>query len=344
MIVDKKQIAVVKKGISKFDFSRLDERCTNESQTRFALIEPILEILAYSRTDDMVTEVSAGFGEKNDRADIGLYVNNKNTSLKPEIVVECKKYGKKLTDKEASQLNNYYMNTPSAKLAILTNGMDWKFYTSDTSSKESTLHPIPFIEFSLAEIDDSVIEYLTMFKRDVIQFSFKEILEEAQEFYFLNKFGDAFFEELLNPSDEFIRSIFSRMGGQRMTDTSKSKIKGLINSKNLRDVTEQLTIEEQKRDGNAVITTADELKIYHAIKTILIQKKEIKSDRISYRDQKNSFLILVDDNQKKVICRLIISQNKSKIEINGNEFELDGLDSVVNLKNKLTESAMKFFS
>jgi len=343
MIVDKKQIAVVKKGISKFDFSRLDERCTNESQTRFTLIEPILEILAYSRTDDMVTEVSAGFGEKNDRADIGLYVNNKNTSLKPEIVVECKKYGKKLTDKEASQLNNYYMNTPSAKLAILTNGMDWKFYTSDTSSKESTLHPIPFIEFSLSEIDDSVIEYLTMFKRDVIQSSFKEILEEAQEFYFLNKFGDAFFEELLNPSDEFIRSIFTRMGGQRMTDTSKVKIKGLINSKNLRDVTEKLTIEEQKRDGNAVITTADELKIYHAIKTILIQKKEIKSDRISYRDQKNSFLILVDDNQKKVICRLIISQNKSKIEINGNEFELDGLDSVVNLKNKLTESAMKFF-
>ena len=71
---------------------------------------------------------------------------------------------------------------------------------------------------------------------------------------------------------------------------------------------------------------------------------KIKSDRISHRDQKNSFLILVDDNQKKVICRLIISQNKSKIEINGSEFELHGLDSVVNLKNKLTESAMKFFS
>jgi len=343
MIVDKKQVATVKKAISKFDFSRLEERCANEPQTRFTLIEPILEILAYSRTDDMVTEVSAGFGEKNDRADIGLYVNNKNTSLKPEIVVECKKYGKKLTDKEASQLNNYFMNTPSAKLAILTNGMDWKLYTSDTSSKESTLHPIPFIEFSLNDIDDNVIELLTTIKRDVIQYSFKELLEDAQEFYFLNKFGDAFFDELLNPSDEFIRSIFTRMGGQRMTDTSKVKIKGLINSKNLREVTEKLTIEESKRDGNAVITTADELKIYHAIKTILIQKKEIKSERISYRDQKNSFLILVDDNQKKVICRLIISQNKSKIEINGSEFELDGLDSVVNLKNKLTESAMKFF-
>ncbi len=344
MLIDKKQIAAVKKAISKFDFSRLDEKCANEPQTRFTLIEPILEILAYSRTDDMITEVSAGFGEKNDRADIGLFVNNKKNSLKPEIVVECKKYGKKLTDKEASQLNNYFINTPSAKLAILTNGMDWKLYTSDMSSKETTLHPIPFIEFSLTDLDDTVIEYLTMLKRDVIQYSFKELLEEAQEFYFLNKFGDAFFEELLNPSDEFIRSIFTRMGGQRMTDNSKSKIKGLINSKNLREVTEKLTIEESKRDGNAIITTADELKIYHAIKTLLIQKKEIKSERISYRDQKNSFLILVDDNQKKVICRLIITHNKSKIEINGHEFDLDGLETVVNLKTKLTESAMKFFS
>ena len=129
-----------------------------------------------------------------------------------------------------------------------------------------------------------------------------------------------------------------------MTDVVKSKIRNLINSTNLKLVTERITVEESKRDGNAIITTADELKIYHAIKTILIQKKEIKSDRISYRDQKNSFLILVDDNQKKVICRLVITNNKRKIEINGIEYELEGLDSVVKLKKELTDAAMKFFT
>ena len=147
MQIDKKQIAAVKKSLLKFDFTRLEERCANEAQTRFTLVEPILDILDYSRIDNMVTEVAAGFGEKNDRADIGLFVNNKLSSLKPEIVVECKRFGKKLTDKEGSQLNNYFNNTPSAKIAVLTNGMEWKIYASDINSKESSLNPIPFMEF-----------------------------------------------------------------------------------------------------------------------------------------------------------------------------------------------------
>ena len=95
-----KQIAnAIKKSLLKLDFSKLDERCTNEAQTRFILIEPILEILGYSRIDDMATEINAGWGKKNDKADIGLIIKGKV----PEIIIECKKYGKKLTDKEVEQ-------------------------------------------------------------------------------------------------------------------------------------------------------------------------------------------------------------------------------------------------
>lgn len=66
MNVDKKILAVVKKSFSKFDFSRLEEKCTNEAQTRMYLIEPLLEILGYSRIDerDMLTEINAGWGQK----------------------------------------------------------------------------------------------------------------------------------------------------------------------------------------------------------------------------------------------------------------------------------------
>ena len=124
MPVNKQIVNTIKKSISKFDFSNLEERCTNEAQTRFVLIEPILEILGYSRIDDMATEINAGWGQKNDRADIGLIVKGKI----PEIIVECKKYGKKLTDKEASQLNGYFINTKNSKFGILTNGLEWIFY------------------------------------------------------------------------------------------------------------------------------------------------------------------------------------------------------------------------
>jgi hypothetical protein len=159
----------------------------------------------------------------------------------------------------------------------------------------------------------------------------------------MGRFGGAFYEEFLNPSDDLVKAIYSKMGGLRLTDSIKGKIKGLINSQSLREVAERLTIEESKRNGNMVITTAEELKMYHAIKAILLQRKEIKSDRISYRDQKNSFLILVDDNQKKQICRIIFTHNKQKIEINGKEFDINGLESVVSLRKELTDAALQYF-
>ena len=62
---------------------------------------------------------------------------------------------------------------------------------------------------------------------------FKELHEEAQEFYFLEGFSDALATELLDPSDDLIKAIFNRMHGKRITDQIKVKIKSLINSNSI---------------------------------------------------------------------------------------------------------------
>jgi len=64
MPTNKQIVNSIKKSLSKFDFTNLEERCTNEAQTRFVLIEPLLEVLGYSRIDDMATEINAGWGQK----------------------------------------------------------------------------------------------------------------------------------------------------------------------------------------------------------------------------------------------------------------------------------------
>lgn len=64
MPINKQFVTVIKKSLTKFDFSKLEEKCTNEAQTRQYLIEPIIEILGYSRLDDMLTEINAGWGQK----------------------------------------------------------------------------------------------------------------------------------------------------------------------------------------------------------------------------------------------------------------------------------------
>ena len=187
MNVDKKILAVVKKSFSKFDFSRLEEKCTNEAQTRMYLIEPLLEMLGYSRIDerDMLTEINAGWGQKNDKADLGLIIKGKD----PEIIIECKKLGKKLTDKEASQLNSYFINTKNSKIGILTNGTEWRFYTINEIEKESKLFQIPFLVIDFSEIDESKIELFAQFHKNATDI--KVIVEEAQDFFFLQGFNDA---------------------------------------------------------------------------------------------------------------------------------------------------------
>ncbi len=332
-----KQIAnVIKKSLAKIDFSKLEEKCTNEAQTRQYLIEPIIEILGYSRMDDMLTEINAGWGQKNDKADIGLLIKGKN----PEIIVECKKYGKTLTDKEAWQLNGYFINTPSSKFGILTNGIEWRIYSVDEVNKETSLNVNPFLVFDFNNITDSLIENLTKLHKNNIDI--KELQDEATDFYFLKGFSTAFALELFEPSDDFIKAIFNRMNGKRMTDQMKLKIREQINSNSLQKALKKV-IEEESKNGNQIITTAEELKIYHTIKTILIHKKEIDADRISYRDQKNSFNILVDDNNKKIICKIHSSRNNYSLEINGIKHEVKGIESVVAMKKQLLDAAMIFF-
>jgi hypothetical protein len=223
MPINKQFVSVIKKSITKIDFSKLEEKCTNEAQTRQYLIEPIIETLGYSRFDDMLTEINAGWGQKNDKADIGLIIKGKN----PEILVECKRYGKNLTDKEASQLNGYFINTPSSKIGILTNGIEWRFYCPDESNKETNLNVTPFLVLDFSELNDSLFENLSKFHKNNIEI--KELMEEASEFYFLQGFNEAFATELSDPSDDFIKAIFNRMQGKRMTDTVKSKLRTLIN-------------------------------------------------------------------------------------------------------------------
>ncbi len=334
MIVDKKVLSAVKKSFSKFDFTRLEEKCTNEAQTRMYLIEPLLEILGYSRIDerDMLTEINAGWGQKNDKADLGLIVKGKE----PEIIIECKRYGKKLTDKKASQLNGYFIHTKSSKIGILTNGLEWKFYTVNEVEKESSLYQIPFLVIDFSEIDDAKIELFAQFHKSST--NIKAIVEEAQDFFFLQGFNDAFTAELLEPSDDFVKAVFSRMAGKRMTDSIKDKLRELINSNSIQQALPKL-IEEEAKNGNMVITTGEELKIYHSVKTIIINSiKKIDYSRISYRDQKNSFNILVDDNQRKLIAKITSTKDKYFIEVGGNnKLPVDDLSCVVALSKQIVE-------
>ena len=141
------------------------------------------------------------------------------------------------------------------------------------------------------------------------EFNLNDIEEEAESIHFLEKFDDALFSVLNNPTATLIKSINDSMGGKRVTDKIAQKISDLINSISIKGVYEKMVIEEAKQNSSGIITTAEEYKAFNVIKTMFAMSSKFKNselERIGFIDQKKSFKILVDDNQKKCICDIII--------------------------------------
>ena len=275
--------------------------------------------------------------KKGRKVDIAITLGKKE----PLILVECKSATAKLNDNHFRQLNEYCLYSPSAKVGILTNGIIYNFYTVNSREKKG-LNTKPFFTFDLTNYDNSQLEMLALFNRQSIEIS--EILQEAEDVYFLDNFDNALFKTLVE-TDELVKLIFKNMGGLRSTEKALSQIKGLVNSISIKTALDKIVQKEISESNSGIITTVEEIKAYNVIKTILAMSSKIKAadlERISYRDLKNSFLIIVDDKQTKNICSLVFKDKLKAIDISGNRFELDDVSvtSITKLKKELTESAL----
>jgi hypothetical protein len=69
-------------------------------------------------------------------------------------------------------------------------------------------------------------------------------------------------------------------------------------------------------------------------------------ERISYKDLKTMFVIIVDGNQNKQICSVIFKDNSKVIEINKNPYKLEevSISSITKLKKELIEKALGYLN
>ncbi len=328
----------LKKSFDNWDFNKAINHSNDETQTRDNLIHPFFNILNYSKLDDYTHEYISDMGDKKGRkVDIAITLGKKE----PLILVECKSATAKLNDNHFRQLNEYCLYSPSAKVGVLTNGIIYNFYTVNQKEKKG-LNSKPFFTFDLTNYDNSQLEMLALFNRQSIEIN--EIIQEAEDVYFLDNFDNALFKTLVE-TDDLVKLIFKNMGGLRATEKALSQIKGLVNSISIKTALDRIIQKEISESNSGIITTAEEIKAYNVIKTILAMSSKIKAadlERINYRDLKNSFLIIVDDKQTKNICSLVFKEKLKAIDINGNRFELDDVtvSSITKLKKELTESAL----
>ena len=335
----KQLVKELNKKLSSWDWKKAVDNSGNETTTREFLIHPFLDLLNYDRIDDYTHEVTADLRDKQGKkVDVAITLGGKN----PIILIECKKSTQKLNDNHYRQLREYCTDITSSKIGVLTNGINYKFYTK---SSGNSLHTSPFFEFDLSNYSNQDLEILTMFFRNVIDVN--SILEEASEIYFLESFDEAFYELFSNPTDDLIKLIYSAMGGKRINDKVSNKIKDLVNGSSLNTVARRLIKEESSKSNLGIITTEDEIKAYNVIKTIMAMSSKFNNsdlERIGYRDLKGAFLILFDDNQKKRVCSLVFKDTSKVIEIDNERFLIDEVSvaSITKLKKQLVDSALKY--
>lgn len=327
----------ISKSLKNWDYGKAIKFSTDETQTRDFLIEPFFDLLGYNKMDDYLHEYIADMGSKRGRRVDMAISFGKST---PTIFIECKKAVSNLNDNHFRQLNEYCLYTESVKIGIVTNGIIYSFYTRSTDNNV-ILNETPFFTFDLNDFTDSDIEKLALFYRPT--FDLTSVINAADDVYFLEKFDNALFETLSNPADDFIKIIYKKMGGKRLTESMLTQIYELINSNSLNSVLEKIIDKEIKDSNSGIITTAEEIKVYNIVKTILAMSSKIKDaelSRISYRDFKGSFAIIVDDSSRKKVCSLFL--HKNQIQINNDTFDLKGTNttSLTEFKKELVASAL----
>ena len=332
--------SILEKAFNKWDYDKAIKLSDNESKTRDYLIEPFFNMLGYNMMEHYSHEFSLKFSKGHvKKVDMVITLNGRN----PIMLIECKKANQNLTAKHFNQVAEYYANHKESKVAILTNGVVYKFYSVKWNN-EKELNDKPFITFDLNDFTRADLEDIALFHLQL--FDVKEILSIAEDKYFLDDFENALTKTLFPPSDELIKLIYTNMGGKRITEKVTDKLQKLINSFSLQEAVEKVKVIEGKESSSGVYTTSIELKAFQIIKTILALNPKLKNhvDRVNYKDYKGQFKIVVDDMPSKEICHLILSDSIKKIEFGKDSFILGKVSApeIAKYKKKLVDEALKY--
>ncbi|TOH24614.1 type I restriction enzyme HsdR N-terminal domain-containing protein, partial [Vibrio parahaemolyticus] len=97
-----------------------------------------------------------------------------------QILIECKKFGEPLVTKHANQLFRYFSVT-NARIAILTNGSEYQFFTDlDAPNK---MDEKPFLTLDLANLDEHVIPEVKKLTKS--SFDVESVVDAAGELKYL---------------------------------------------------------------------------------------------------------------------------------------------------------------
>ena len=304
-----------------------------EEAAKTAFVMPFIQALGFNIFDptEVVPEYTADVGtKKGEKVDYAIMVGGE-----PLILFECKWEGPELDDKHVNQLYRYFSVT-KARIGVLTNGVVYRFY-SDLEEKNK-MDARPFLVLDMRTLNEHHVGELKRLTKDA--FDLDSMLSAAGELKYMREIRAELTREMKDPSEELIRLFFSRVSpGRKLTKSAREQFSGLVTrafaqfikenvdrrlesalsagstgkhaavAADAGDADEAPAPEDRGRD-DAIVTTQEELEGYVIVKTIL--RDLVDPERVGYRDAKTYFAILLDDNNRKPICRLWLNGVRKK--------------------------------
>ncbi len=303
-----------------------------EEATKNAFVMPFIStILGYDvfNPAEVVPEFVADVGvKKGEKIDYAIM-----RDAEVQILIECKTNTGVLRIEHASQLYRYFSVT-RARIAVLTNGEVYQFFTDlDAPNK---MDDKPFLVLDLSNIDESLIPELVKLSKGV--FDLDSVISAAEELKYVGQLKRLVASQFSEPEDEWVRFFATRVYDGSFTQKVKEQFKNLVPKATAQFLNDQVNerlktalaarafspatpdtpmeaigsgaIAHAEEREPEIVTTPDELEAFSIVKAIACS--EVKPLRIVARDQVSYFAILLDDNNRKTIARLHFNQKKQK--------------------------------
>ncbi|MDB9322992.1 type I restriction endonuclease [Nodularia spumigena CS-591/04] len=308
-----------------------------EEATKMALIVPFLSALGYDVHDpsEVIPEYIADFAIKKagqfEKVDYALAINGSIFML-----VEAKAYGEK-AEAHDGQLSRYFNGLLTTKIAIVTNGIDYRFFT-DLRHK-NVMDKEPFFIFNILDYQTKDIENLQFFHRNI--FDVEAITHHAEEMIYVKAITQLIGNVLRSPSEGFVRFLVSELGTVapgyeipgRITAKVIEKFQPIIKKSIQGSLGELRTCslnQEMVKSGESINfyqsdkpnIEAEELAAFAKIQTIIKKSKSYKFE-LQYRETANYFVINIgkvtwwflrlylSSTKKSFIARISIDEVKS---------------------------------
>lgn len=343
-----------------------------EEATKNAFIMPFLSALGYDVFDPhvVVPEFTADVGvKKGEKVDYAIRLDGKVIML-----VECKPCKGSLSTQHMSQLFRYFSVT-EARFGILTNGISYWFFTD--LEQPNKMDAKPFFEFDMLNYRPAQVDELKKFANT--NFDITSILETASDLKYSSLLMREIATEIDSPSEEVMRLLISRVYDGKLTANVLNKFGPLV-QKAMKDTVRELVNQrlssamddtaktalplspseparteaigaptQAPAEGNGeiddIVTTQEELDGYQIVRAIV--REVVKVDRITMRDAKSYCAILLDDNNRRPICRLHLNRSVKYLglfDANRNEerIRIESLDDIFTYADRLKTTSASY--